>query len=143
MWCGCAGHLPAQRRLTFQNDALAFLRRSNGVWLPSPALFKSPRSAFGVTLPLVSLHVVAPSESRSVHLVAVAASGTRFYFSTARSGYTTSTSSRARVLRLVYIRLPPPAPPRDGSNVRVLPDPMADVRTRPRVSTACYYQVRA
>lgn len=36
----------------------------------------------GVGWPLVSLHVVRPSESARIHLVAVAASGARFYFTT-------------------------------------------------------------
>ena len=36
----------------------------------------------GVGWPLVSLHVVRPSESSRIHLVAVSASGARFYFTT-------------------------------------------------------------
>jgi hypothetical protein len=76
----------------------------------------------GMGWPLTSLHVVPQSESRRVHLVATARSGTRFFFST----YTTErykelvpdTRSAAkpvateqrlgRALTLTYIRLPPP-----------------------------------
>ena len=35
----------------------------------------------GVAWPLLSLHVLSPLESARVHLVAVAASGARLYFS--------------------------------------------------------------
>ncbi len=39
-------------------------------------------STANVALPIVSLCVVPPTESRRIHLVAIAQSGVRFYFTT-------------------------------------------------------------
>eukprot|EP00850_Spirogloea_muscicola_P020557 SM000219S06702 [mRNA] locus=s219:133506:144913:- [translate_table: standard] len=67
--------------------------------------------------PLVHMDVVAPSESRSLHLVAVAADGRRVYLTTAGLGGSQgqgqgggSTGARQWTCRVVATRGPPPAP---------------------------------
>jgi hypothetical protein len=81
----------------------------------------------GAASPLISLHVVRPSESKNVHLVAVAASGARLYFSTlSEQRYRNEVIADhadymeegkggvGSSLTLVYIAMPPPSQGRDA-----------------------------
>lgn len=54
--------------------------------------------------PLVSISAINDSESMHLHLVAVAATGTRFYFSCMPGANPTS---RPQFLQLIHVRLPP------------------------------------
>lgn len=54
--------------------------------------------------PLVSISAIAESESIHLNLVAVAATGTRFYLSCSSI---TNPSSRPHCLQLIHVRLPP------------------------------------
>ena len=68
---------------------LGFLQRDSGVQL---------------ALPLVALCVVPPSESRQIHLVAIAHSGIRYYFA---ANYDPYESAVCRVLGVVLPSLVP------------------------------------
>lgn len=54
--------------------------------------------------PLVSISAITESESQHLNLVAVAATGTRFYFSCSS---VSNPSSRPQGLQLIHVRLPP------------------------------------
>jgi len=64
------------------------------------------------TFEIESFHVIPPSESKGVHLMAVALNGVRLYFSHGRTGarygyQSASTSTAPSYLSLIHVRLPP------------------------------------
>eukprot|EP00850_Spirogloea_muscicola_P013590 SM000093S24401 [mRNA] locus=s93:175800:183708:+ [translate_table: standard] len=102
---GTSASVAAPRKVAEEGRAMAAASRASG----GGAAAKGP--------PLVHMDVVAPAESRSLHLVAVAADGRRVYLTTAGSGSSQgqgqgggSTGTRQWTCRVVATRGPPPAP---------------------------------
>ncbi|KAL6064256.1 Nucleoporin 155 [Balamuthia mandrillaris] len=56
-----------------------------------------------------SIHVIPPSESKRVHLVAITSTGVRFYFTTNSmdSGVSSSVLLRPTLLGMIHVRMPP------------------------------------
>ena len=76
-------------------------------------------------LQIVSIHPVAKTESKNVHLVAVTSNGFRLYFTTySRSDRSINLDNpQSKVLELLHVRFPPERSPSDGGygKLSVLP----------------------
>ncbi|OQR96059.1 nuclear pore complex protein [Achlya hypogyna] len=85
-------------------EAARFCQRNqrNLTSCPEPRLFAT------TSVSLTSLSIVARDESSSIHVIAVSATGIRFYLSTFSPGFLSSALKRPAGLDLVHIRLPPP-----------------------------------